>query len=821
MPQGLKNAPATFNRMVSNLFRPYRAFVQSYFDDLFVHSKAEAGKTALETHLEHLEKIFQIMKENKLYANLKKCIFCADEIPVLGCFVGVNGVRLDPEKIKAISEWPVPSSVKDLRKFLGLANYLHKYTKNHAHLVHPLTNLLRKDSPWSWDDKQQAAFDALKKSLQEAPILALPNYAKLFHVVCDASQYAIGCALMQHDDDGRERVISYQSRQLKPAERNYPVHDKELLAMKYALVKFRVHLMGEQKFAIYTDHASLRTATKSPHLSQRMARWLSFFAEYNFVVHYKPGKTNILADALSRRPDYDTTDPSVNTSTEACAACSADALSVAVRATSPLPDEIRLAYQSDDDCQSLISYFTDPEQFPISKLHSKLRSQLHRYSLQDGLIYYAIDPSDPPRIVVPNDHDLRTRILYEFHDSPTSGHLGREKTFLAISRDFYWSHLYKWVRKYVRTCEVCQRVKPSPSTQAPLRSLGIPTDNWRSISMDFIFGLPADKQNRTGILVFVDRFSKMVHLVPVKSSVSAQETAQLFVDTIFRLHGMPMEIVSDRDPRFTSVFWRSVFQLVGTNLSMSTAAHPETDGQTERVNRVLEDVLRSYATTFSSWSSFLPIAEFAINHSVHASHGHTPFFVNYGKHPAVPALLNGVESHFNVGGTHDSTHDSFLSHGSSHASSHASSHDIETNKVNELRRSSRISKRNQVDLSVVQDFPAHFDELQELSNSSKREKKSINDFILQRQMMLRYVRDSLAAAVDRQKEQADKRGRKNTEVFKENDLVLLATANLPTHALSQMQTRKLIDRFNGPFRVLSRHGDAYVVRWSTLRRKCI
>jgi hypothetical protein len=299
--------------------------------------------------------------------------------------------------------------------------------------------------------------------------------------------------------------------------------------------------------------------------------------------------------------------------------------------------------------------------------------------------------------------------------------------------------------------------------------------------MDFIFGLPPDKQLRTGILVFVDRFSKMVHLIPVKATVSAQETAQLFVDTIFRLHGMPMEIVSDRDPRFTSVFWRSVFKLVGTNLSMSTAAHPETDGQTERVNRVLEDVLRSYATTFSSWSSFLPIAEFAINHSVHSSHGHTPFFVNYGKHPSIPALLNGVESHFDVGETHDSNH------------------------------VSSSPQQNQADLSTVQAFPANFDELPELSNSSKREQKSIKDFILQRQMTLQYVRDSLAAAVDRQKEQADKRGRKNTEVFKVNDLVLLATANLPTHALSNMKSRKLLDRFIGPFRVLSRHGDAYTI----------
>jgi hypothetical protein len=176
------------------------------------------------------------MREHKLYANLKKCIFAAPEIPVLVCIVRRNGTRPDPEKVKAIVEWPVPKNVKELRQFLGLANYLHKYTRNYADVVRPLTQLLRNDTPWSWTDDRNVSFLRVKESLQKAPILALPDHYKTFHVVCDASKFAIGCALMQFDDDGHERVVSYQSRQLKPAEMNYPVHDKELLTMKYALV---------------------------------------------------------------------------------------------------------------------------------------------------------------------------------------------------------------------------------------------------------------------------------------------------------------------------------------------------------------------------------------------------------------------------------------------------------------------------------------------------------------------------------------------------------------------------------------------------------
>ncbi|KAG3146816.1 hypothetical protein PC128_g23939 [Phytophthora cactorum] len=188
--------------------------------------------------------------------------------------------------------------------WLGLANYLHKYSAGYAGLARPLSELLKKDSDWRWERQHQDAFESIQASLQQVPVLALPNETKPFSVVCDASDYAIGCALLQNGADGHERVISFQSRQLKAAERNYPVHDKELLATKYALVKFRVHLLGSRPFVIYTDHASLRTATNSPHLPQRMAWWLSFFAEYNFRVEYKPGKLNVLADALSRRPDY-------------------------------------------------------------------------------------------------------------------------------------------------------------------------------------------------------------------------------------------------------------------------------------------------------------------------------------------------------------------------------------------------------------------------------------------------------------------------------------------------------------------------------------
>uniref|UniRef100_H3GS35 Reverse transcriptase n=1 Tax=Phytophthora ramorum TaxID=164328 RepID=H3GS35_PHYRM len=433
----LSNAPTTFNRLVTQLFRPMRQFVQTYFDDIFVHSRASGGKTAVEVHVNHL----------------REC----------------------------------------------------------------------------------------------------------------------GCALLQVDADDRERVVSFQSRQLKAAEKNYPVHDKELLAMKYALVEFRVHLLGSKPFVINTDHASLRTATSSPHPYQRMARWLSFFAEYSFAVEYKPGKQNVLADALSRRPDYE--------------------LAYVAYLEYPLYKLLREAYAEDGDLADLVTSLKVPEK--AVKLTARQRSRLHRYSLADGLLHYQVEESDEPRIVVTNDENLRHRVLYEAHDTSISGHLGREKTYTSVARNFWWPHMYKWVRTYVQTCETCQRVKPAPSSSAPLMSLSVPADCWRSVSMDFIFELPADTRGHTGVLVFVCRLSKMVRLVAVKKSVTTPQAAQLFVDNVFRHDGLPEAF---------------------------------TDGQTVRVNRVLEDVLRSVcAEEPTKWSTLLPQVEFALNNAVHSSTGFTPF----------------------------------------------------------------------------------------------------------------------------------------------------------------------------------------------------
>ena len=262
--------------------------------------------------------------------------------------------------------------------------------------------------------------------------------------------------------------------------------------------------------------------------------------------------------------------------------------------SSPIEDLIRAAYAQDGQCVALL-HALGSEEFKDSdiKLSARLRASLRRYSIDAGLLYYSTDVEDVPRIVVPHDEELNYRILFEAHDTALSGHLGREKTYGLVIQNYWWPNLYKWVSTYVRSCETCQRVKPSAHAVAPLASLPVPTGCWESISMDFVFGLPKDRVGNTGIVDFVDRLSKMAHLAAVPESVDGKGAAMLFIDRVFRQHGLPVAIVSDRDPRFTGKFWTSVFKVLGTRLDMSTADHPQTDGQTERVNRVIGDILRS------------------------------------------------------------------------------------------------------------------------------------------------------------------------------------------------------------------------------------
>lgn len=678
LPFGLTNAPATFMQLMQQIFHPYLdQFVVVYLDDILVYSKTK------EEHQKHLKIVLQLLRENKLYAKLNKCELFVKQVSFLGHCITQDGVYMDQEKIKSIIDWPIPKSVTEVRSFLGLAGFYRKFIKNYSQMTSCINDLLKKHVPFVWTNKHTEAFKTIKQAVVSAPVLKTPDSSLPFVVTVDASGYAVGASLSQDQGKGLQ-PIAFMSKKMLPAERNYPVHEQELLAVILALREWRHYLHG-QRFKVITDHHSLKYLQTQPQLSRRQTRWNEFLAEFDFETEYQKGKTNVVADALSRRPDHQI-----------------NATSGIV--VSSLTDLIRNNYHLDPETQVLASL--SPEHLAS-----------YQMKLKDGLLYKG------QAIVVPNIGDLRVRIISEAHDTPISGHVGVVKTIENVKRRFFWAKMNQDINAYVTTCYQCQINKAS--NQLPsglLQPLAIPNRSWEQVSMDFIMPLPKTKSGHDAILVVVDKLSKMVHYIPTTSTVTAPQVAQIFFKEIVRLHGVPSSIVSDRDPRFTSNFWKSLWKLMGTKLAMSTAYHPQTDGQTERANRTLEDMLRAFVNwKQDDWDVYLPAAEIACNNSIQASTGFTPYYLNYGQHLNLP-----------------------------------------------LTQASRSNET---------DNPAAEDSYKNIAIS------------------LMVAKDNLEKAIQRQSRYANQH-RKDVK-FRENDWVLLSTANLQTFG----RTRKLTPKYAGPYRI--------------------
>ena len=600
LPFGLTNAPATFMHLMHQSFRPFLdGFVLVFLDDILIFSKT------LEEHQTHVRQVLDVLRREKLYAKESKCEFFKTEVEFLGHHVGRDGVRMMEDKVKAVAEWPAPKNVRDVRAFLGTAGYYRKFIKDFSALATPMTELTKEDAKFEWTPRCQQSFVGLKAAMQTAPVLALPDLSLPFVVHTDASGFAVGAVLMQDQGKGLQ-PIAFLSKKMLDAETRYPVHEQELLAIIHALSAWRHYLSGS-KFKVMTDHKSLEFFKTQPMLSARQTRWKDVIANFDFDIEYIEGKSNSVADGFSRRPDHVNVKPGA--STELCSA---------VLSPEPtLVEQLERCITSDPSYQSELL---------------RRRTRVDPVQVRQGRLYHG------SRVYVPSDRSLQTRILRECHDSPTGGHLGHEKTLEQVKRRFYWTGMDEVVRKYVTSCDACQRNKPSQqSTMGMAMPLPIPTRPGQQWSMDLITGLPRSRSGNDAIVVFVDKLVKLNHYVACKTAVSAPELATIFMREVVRLHGVPESILSDRDPRFTANFWRAFWSQLGTTLTMSTAYHPQTDGQTERANRTLEEMLRSRVNFGQDdWDQHLAAAELAINSSVQASTGFTPFHLTYGREVDVP-----------------------------------------------------------------------------------------------------------------------------------------------------------------------------------------
>jgi hypothetical protein len=586
MPFGLCNAPATFQSVMNTVLQPVLdqcAIV--YIDDILVYSRS------LEEHVRDLRKVLEILRKEKLYTKLSKCNFALREVPFLGHVISDQGIKVDPAKVTAVQKWAAPINVKELQRFLGFANYYRRFIQDYAKICAPLTSLLRKDAEFRWGPEQDQAMQQIKTSLTSAPVLIIADPGKQYTLVTDASDEAIGAVLLQDHGKGLQ-PIAYETRKLRAAELNYPIHDKEALAIVHAFKVWRCYLEGAET-TVQTDHCSLKYLRSQPQLSRRQTRWLEFLeGNFHYSIEYKPGVNN-RADALTR--------PSCH--------------SLQLVGTNPL-------------LKGLFThgYRVDPD-IPLAEKTLRLEWK--------GDLAYRKGTN---KVWVPDYKPLRQLLLEEHHDVISSGHFGVDKTLSHVARHYYWPQLPRDVQQFVSSCDTCQRMKSSKQkSQGLLHPLPIPDRPWQHVSLDFVTGLPLTTSRHNQILVVVDRFSKMAHFFPCNESITADQTAQLFVNEIVRMHGIPEVLVSDRDTRFTSHFWKQLMKLLGTRTGMSSAYHPQTDGQTERVNQVLEQLLRTACRDDTrDWDTHLPLLEFAYNNADHAASGSSPFFLNYGFHPLTP-----------------------------------------------------------------------------------------------------------------------------------------------------------------------------------------
>jgi hypothetical protein len=503
----------------------------------------------------------------------------------LGHIISASGVATAPDKIKVVQNWRSPTDTKQLRSFLGLAGYYRKFIKNYGLLSRPSTDILKKNTPFLWTPQLQQCFEELKPTLVTTPVLSLCNFAKTVKI--DASDRGIGAVLMQEG-----HPIAYLSKALSKKSQAMSTYEKECLAIILAIDKWKPYLQHLQ-FSIATDQRSLvyLGEQKLTNGVQHKAFVKLLGLQYNMV--YKKGLENKVADAMSRKVHHDEVH--------------------AISSSKPRWLEIITeGYNQDEATKQLLV------ELSVSGHNDK------GFSLVDGLIKYK------GRIWLGSHSEAHQAILTALHDSGLGGHCGMSATYSKVKALFAWPRMKQDIIAYVNNCQVCQQSKAEHSKLPDLlQPLPVPEQEWQIVGLDFMEGLPKSKQYDT-ILVVIDKFTKYGHFIPLKHPYTTLSMAQLYFNNVYKLHGLPATLILDRDRVFTNALWQEIFRLTQTTLNMSSSYHPQTDGQTERLNQCLENYLRCRISSCpTKWADWLALAEFWYNthHIRHMVKLHSRFYM--------------------------------------------------------------------------------------------------------------------------------------------------------------------------------------------------
>ena len=668
MPFGATNAPATFQRLMPDCLGDLNMnWCIVYLDDIIVFSDTK------EEHIKRLEAVFQKLMKAGLKLKPTKCFFFRNEIEYLGHVVSGKGISTNPKKIEAVTKWPTPKTVYDVRSFLGFVGYYRRFIKNFSKITKPIREVITglenqskraaKKTYIEWTDTAESAFEALKTMCVSTPILAYPNYQLPFILHTDSSTDGLGAVLYQKQD-GKQRVIAYASRSVSKAESNYPAHKLEFLALKWAVCeKFHEYLYGSKPFEVYTDNNPLTYVLTSAKLDACGQRWVAKLANYNFSIKYRCGVSNTEADALSRIKWPEALSEMMNTdngcmdthvinavlagavtksSLIESVTCSAGIIPTELDQNDQLSNINWMKEQRLDPNLGVIIRLIESGQLFKRKLQGKdstelksfLRNKRSLKLIKDVLYRKSFSDNSTTKktmwqLVVPKI--FRERALSGCHDDV--GHQGILRTLSLLRERFYWPGMQEEATQYVMRCSRCLRRKTPPQV-APLQPILV-TQPLELVHMDYL-SLEPSKGNIENVLVITDHFTRYALAYPSKTQ-TAQATARILWDNFICHYGFPEKFISDQGRNFESDLIKELCKIAGVKKIHTTPYHPQGNGQCERFNSTLCNMLGTLSDEEKSdWKSHLGCMTHAYNCTKHASTTYSPYYLMFGRHPRLP-----------------------------------------------------------------------------------------------------------------------------------------------------------------------------------------
>lgn len=620
MPFGLCNAPATFQRLMNQVLRGLVGKIcKVYLDDVVIFSKTR------EEHLERLQMVLDRLRQHGLHLKASKCRFMQLKLKLLGFVISAAGVLPDPEKVEAVAQYPVPSNLKQLQRFLGKVGYYRRFIQDYSVKTWPLTRLTRKDAAWRWTEECQRAFEALKDVLVSAPIMGYPDVHQPFTLVTDASAYGMGAVLSQIQD-GAEKVIAYASKTLNAAQRNYTAGEREYLAIVWAVQLYR-HYLIDKKTTVWTDHQVLQYLQNLRDANGRLARWALLLQTYDLDIQYRPGSLNHVPDALSRAPLPATHEVNIIRDER----------------------EVRDKQLEDEEVRELMEYL-EKDVVPAGASAERVVAAAGCHVVRDGRLYRVVTRDNKIkttqeaqlRLVVPVG--MRAEVLAMCHDAATSGHLGLDRTFTRLSERYYWKSMYADARNWILSCRVCSERKTPRSVPAGQLQPTVVERPWQRIGMDFVGPLPTSHAGNSYILMFVDYLTKYGIAVATPNH-EAVTVAKALVNEVVLRYGSPEELLSDRGAEFRSVLVREMCRLFDEKKIYTTAYHPQTNGLVEHLNGTMKQMIAMYTNDAADdWDEYLQAVMFAYNTAKQESTGMTPYSLLFGVEARTPADIgHGVQ----------------------------------------------------------------------------------------------------------------------------------------------------------------------------------